>query len=247
MKAAIITVNFHSAGGIHRLEQVVAQVPDVRLIVVDNSGEFIAKNDATSIIQPPKNLGFGCACNLGAEAGVDEILGFINPDIEIDPLQLKTLAGAPCANPGVWGPRTVDVSGRSSAIVHRYGLIPMRRIGFEVGSSDLPVSIYVSGACMFTSRELFQKLRGFSRDTFMYGEDLDFCLRAAAFGAAISIQEDTVICHKSGTSSSKREFPYRRLWISFRGHYGVFKKRYNPIRAVALSAYLASGRRDEIR
>ena len=59
----------------------------------------------------------------------------------------------------------------------------------------------VSGAFMLVKRELWEKLDGFDRAFFMYGEDADFCLRAGALGYRPMVTARAVCYHEGGKSS----------------------------------------------
>ena len=55
---------------------------------------------------------------------------------------------------------------------------------------------YVSGCCMFVSKDLINKLKGFKEEYKMYYEDVDLCLRAKQFNSNCYIIEESTIFHK---------------------------------------------------
>lgn len=242
--AAIITVNYHSGALIARLESVVDGTPGLRLCVVDNSGEFTATRPGTAVIKSPANIGFGRACNLGAREAAEDLLLFVNPDVEVDrDALLRLVATAPAK--AVWGPIIDDGRGWSSAIVARGGIIPLKRVGFPVGRASDYRSVYISGAFLGIGRELFLRLGGFREDIFMYAEDLDLCHRATQAGAPVVTVTDVTVRHRSGTSSSKSRkiLPkLLRLGRSVRGHYTYLRSHFPDATALITAVYLASGR-----
>ena len=65
---------------------------------------------------------------------------------------------------------------------------------------------YVSGCCMFANKNIFTSLNGFDSSFNMYGEDVDFCIRANALGfKSIFIYNCLVWHHVSASISSKNK------------------------------------------
>ena len=60
----------------------------------------------------------------------------------------------------------------------------------------------VSGAFMLVRRQLWDTLGGFDPVFFLYGEDADFCLRAAAAGCRPMVTARAVCQHAGGRSST---------------------------------------------
>jgi GT2 family glycosyltransferase len=240
--AAVITVNYHSTALIRRLEAVVDGDPGLKLYVADNSGEFAPSRPETAVIKPGANIGFGRACNLAARAASEDVLLFVNPDVETgrDALGALAAGGGPHT---VWGPIIDDGHGWSSAVVARPGrLPPLARIGFPVERAGEHKSVYVSGACLCIRRELFLRLGGFREDIFLYAEDLDLCHRAAELGASIVTLEHVTVRHVSGRSSSRLWPKALRLTRSIRGHYTFLSGHFPRGIALITAVYLASGR-----
>lgn len=60
----------------------------------------------------------------------------------------------------------------------------------------------VSGCFFLVSAELWLRLGGFRQKYFMYGEEADFCLRAAQLGARPMATGSATIIHYGGASES---------------------------------------------
>jgi N-acetylglucosaminyl-diphospho-decaprenol L-rhamnosyltransferase len=246
--AAVITINYHSSKLINRIETQLCGQSDVRLYVIDNSGNFVPASASTVVIDPNGNIGFARACNLGARRSTEEILLFHNPDAETDLATIRALTVEMSDTENtIWGPVIDNGNGWTSAIVRNdSAFLPYLRIAFPVGCTPQPTSIYVSGACLGVRRELFLSLGGFNEAIFMYGEDVDFCINAAAAGIKIETLENIVLRHVGGRSSSRIRTRFLRLIKSIKGHY-TFLSRYHTKLVSAVSAvYLASGRATKI-
>jgi N-acetylglucosaminyl-diphospho-decaprenol L-rhamnosyltransferase len=239
---AIITVNYHSTALIRHLEAAVEGNRDVRLYVVDNSGDFTAGCEATRVIDPGGNIGYGNAGNLAAKKCTEDMIFFINPDLEIDAAAIAALAAAG-TEISIWGPLIDDGNGWCSALVPgNRPLLPFVRYGFPIGRATEYKSIYVSGACLCIARSTFHFLGGFYERIFMYAEDLDLCMRAAAKEIEIRTVNEIVVHHAGGHSTDRIWPKFLRLFRSIRGHYR-FLSRHFPFATAAISSiYLASGR-----
>jgi len=246
-KAAVITVNYHSAPLIHGLEQRLATVAECTLCVVDNSGEFRASRQGTNVIVSPANIGFGRACNLGVRSSDEPILLFINPDLEIDSETLRRLVtDAPAEPDAIWSPLIEDRNGQCSALVETSGPLPLERLSFPRSEAEHHKSVYISGACLCVRRSFFTRLGGFREDIFLYAEDLDLCRRATALGGKLIVLAALTARHVGGRSSSRIAPRIHRLRRSFSGHLRFVRTHFPGLLSPVLALYLATGRRRTI-
>lgn len=247
-KAAVITVNYHSAPLIHALEQRLATVAECRLYVVDNSGEFRASRPDTNVITSPDNIGFGRACNLGVRHSDEPILLFVNPDLEIDSETLRRLVtDAPAEPDAIWSPLIEDRNGLCSALVEtKNGLLPLERLSFPGSEAEHFKSVYISGACLCIRRSFFTRLGGFREDIFLYAEDLDLCRRAIGLGGELVVLAELTARHAGGRSSSGMGPRFHRLRRSFNGHLRFVRTHFPGLLSPVLALYLATGRRRTI-
>jgi GT2 family glycosyltransferase len=75
---------------------------------------------------------------------------------------------------------------------------------FEGSLSPVKVEA-VSGACMMMRRSIFNQVQGFSRDYFMYAEDLDLCYKVQSVGFTnYYLSEAEIIHHGGGSTQHKR-------------------------------------------
>jgi GT2 family glycosyltransferase len=75
---------------------------------------------------------------------------------------------------------------------------------------------------MLVKRELWDQLNGFDPAFFMYAEDADFCLRAAALGYHPMVTARAVCQHEGGVSSSSE----RKLVLLFTGKATLVRRHF---------------------
>ena len=203
----------------------------MEVIVVDNAsgdGTVAAARAAggTKIIERQANGGFAAGCATGAEAATGQWLLFLNPDTVIAPDAVEALLNCAQEHPGtgIVGGRFVHPDGTTDPRSFWGRPSPWSAACFALGlSSLLPGSRLfdpeapqqwsadpaqeravpvVSGAFMLVRRQLWDTLGGFDPVFFLYGEDADFCLRAAAAGCRPMVTARAVCQHAGGRSST---------------------------------------------
>jgi len=80
---------------------------------------------------------------------------------------------------------------------------------------------------MLIRHEVWQELRGLDERFFLYGEDLDFCLRARQAGWSVVYQPEAMVLHSKGQSSlngdwrlARYEF-HRAMWLFYKKHFAA--------------------------
>jgi len=176
----------------------------VETIVVDNGSKDGSAAAALSsfpdivLVDPGRNLGFAGGANAGARVARGRLLLFLNPDTELTPAAVETLAAAfDGAGVGVAGP-TLELD--------RLGT---RELGCTVDPLGYPVPLsrplpplYVSGCALMTTTDLFSELGGFDERFFMFVEDVDLCWRALLRGLDVRVVPDAVVRHYGGASAA---------------------------------------------
>jgi len=71
----------------------------------------------------------------------------------------------------------------------------------------------ISGACIMVKREVFEKVRGFSEDYFMYTEDIDLCYRINQAGCKNYYIGEAAVIHHGGGSSKSQEATFSNAAI----------------------------------
>ncbi len=213
---------------------------DFEVIVLDNASSdgsaaaiMTEFGNQICFIASEKNLGFAAGNNLAAEHARGQFLLLLNPDTVVLDGAVDRLLEFAEANPnaGIWGGRTVFADGSLnpgscwsrqtlwSLVAQVSGLSSLFRkttvcnpegIGSWNRADARPVDI-VSGCFLLTTRQLWNDLKGFDPDFFMYGEDADLCLRARTLGAHPLVTGSAVIVHHGGGSERIRSDKIVRL------------------------------------
>lgn len=214
---AVVVVSYGSADLLAaNLAPLGRACPELDVVVVDNFSDAaerarvttLAADEGWTLVAPSDNTGFGGGMNLGvAEAigrGADTFL-LLNPDASID-------GGAVAAL--VDHRRRVPMSLISPTVLRPDGSAWFRGAVVELdrgrtrsgvpapGSADLP---WLSGACLMTSRELWEVLGGFDEDYFLYWEDVDLSVRAARAGAELAVLSEVTAVHDEGGTQDRPE------------------------------------------
>lgn len=245
---SIITVNYNTSELVHEIEKF-SRENGIEFIVVDNSLNFEPQYEETILVSPNDNIGFGAACNLGADNSSREILLFLNPDARIKLNELKQLLSVKVEKHSIWGP-AIPTQSNHYNVLERSSIpgvefervkkkIPNQEVSYKLMS--MSPTVFVSGACLFIFKKRFDELGGFDRNIFLYAEDLDLCLRN---GSNNYIFPSVVIEHIGGESSKQKIAllgKLKRLKRSYDGHYSFFSHRSNFFLAFFNALYLASG------
>jgi len=174
------------------------------------------------------NGGFANGCNLGGKNAGGEFLLFLNPDTVASECELEKLLNTAKQNPSfnILSCRQVNENEKecvaSGQFPQLFNLTGFQRVLFgrrksEAGSQKSQASSrkpqagnrtpevsfpdWISGSVVMMRMELFQKLRGFDEDFWMYFEDVDLCRRARNIGSKIAFCRNITIEHNHGGSS----------------------------------------------
>ena len=248
------------------------------IVVLDNASgdgtvEMVRSEfPAVRLVASEENLGFALGCNRAAEEAHGEYLLLLNPDTVVHEGAVENLLAFARAHPehGLYGGRTLDPDGSVnpgscwgaptlwslfcfatllSSVFKRTRLFDPESLGGWKRDTVREVDI-VTGCLLLVPRSLWQELGGFDSRFFMYGEDADLSLRAAALGYRPAITPDAVVTHEIGVSSSKREDKQcsssgkatllRKHWRGLRLRLGLpLDRRARP----ALASVAAGGQR----
>jgi GT2 family glycosyltransferase len=195
------------------------------VIIVDNdssdgSPDMVrAEFPGVRLIINHANLGFAAACNLGAGMASGYYLLFLNSDTLV---QRGTLGGAVAymekhPGTGIMGCRTLNADGslQGTALgfptaarifanvsgLSRFGKV--YRLRHHLPRRDFD---YIQGSFIVIAKNIFERCGRFDERFFLYGEDVDLCLRVRAAGLSIGYDPETAIIHH-GSGSSKNTAP----------------------------------------
>jgi N-acetylglucosaminyl-diphospho-decaprenol L-rhamnosyltransferase len=258
------------------LLSVFEQTRDVpcEVIVVDNASTdssaqaIAALGDRVRFMPLSDNIGFARANNLAALKARGDHLLLLNPDTVVLDGAIDRLAAFAYANPtaGIWGGRTLFGDRQLDATSVWARMTPWsiacRALGLDKAFPDsawfnpegmggwkrdsLRRVDIVTGCFLMIRRELWDRLGGFDRAFFMYGEEADLCLRAAKLGARPLFTPTATIIHYGGASEATQAGKVVKLFRAkvtlMQRHWSAPAKLFGRemLRVWALSRWLAA-------
>jgi GT2 family glycosyltransferase len=207
---ALLTVTHNSAPQLDALlDSVARHLSAASVIVVDNaSGDdtlAVAERWRGRLRVRPlalaRNIGFGAACNRGMELVQEPIVALINPDVELVDDSLLALAAQAAradAPPRLLAPLVLRTDGRREDSAHPlpcsaaelvHALVPPAALGDRAAAVIAPWRSnraqqvgWAVGCALLARTDTLRRLGPFDQSIFLYGEDLDLCLRAREQG-----------------------------------------------------------------
>lgn len=236
MDVSIIIVNYNTAGIIRAcVDSVLKQVGvEFEIIIVDNASGDRSTTTLASlqsiatirVLLNHENIGFGRANNQAFQHSRGRYIFLLNPDaVLLAPNDLQRLIAFMDGNPqcGLAGTRILkDVVGQESLPAHFY---PGEK-SLQHKMQALPGEIaWVLGASMIIRREVYEAVRGFDNDYFLYAEEADLCLRIRLRGFVIAQCEYVAVRHIGGISESTAPIEHVQrkkqagLYLFYKKHY----------------------------
>lgn len=232
------------------------------IIVLDNMSEDGSvesiKNrfPEVNLIDNKENLGFARGNNFAAKFALGERLLLLNPDTVILDNAIDRLIDYADKTPEsmLWGGKTIFEDGsinascwmdmtlwsvfcRSIGLSYIFPksrwLNPETIHAWDQLNSELDVDIVV-GCFLLIDKKLWIEIDGFDPVFFMYGDEVDLCIRARKKGASPKITSSAKIIHHGGGSEPSTE---DKLIKVFKGRVTVMKRHWNPL-AVKLGTIL---------
>jgi GT2 family glycosyltransferase len=258
---SIVIVNYRASEYVRQSLRSLRQAQryeHTEIIIVDNASQDRSRQAITEEfpevqwIGLKSNIGFGKACNVGAQKASGTYLLLLNPDTVVSRNTLAACIEFMDTRPdvGILGPKILNPDGtlqpscRRSfptplvAFSHLFGLsklFPRSRLfgKYNLTYLDPDTSAQVdavSGSFMFMRTKTFRTLGGFDEAFFMYGEDLDLCARTRQHGYTVWYYPETQIIHFKGRSAAKQPLRSRAAFYEamvlfsrkYRDSYGTF-------------------------
>jgi GT2 family glycosyltransferase len=241
------------------------------VIVVDN-----ASTDATvellrtefprvGLVALPANLGYGKGANRGIEAAHGSLVLVLNADTW--PRDGDAIGGlVACAerhrDAGVLGPALIGLdgvpqpslvgvptrwwSGTPAVSSNRPGALGRIMLRLRLGGE-----LFLVGAVLLFRREALEEVGGFDPDFFMFGEDVDLCLRMTKAGWRVLLCRESVFVHVGGAATQRQ--PSEMYREQLRSHLRLLAKHDGPaaserarrflVRVLRVRGLLSSGDR----
>lgn len=215
---AIVVVNFGSHELIaHNLGAPSVAATGALVVVVDN---FYSEAERTAIAQlcsergwrlvpMPDNGGFGKAVNAGVRDAMDadrQVVLLLNPDASAPASVVSELAAHAGSDPmALIAPRIVDSAGNKYFAGSTVNLATGEIKGgwIEAGASGSWRN-WLTAACLAFHTDAFEAIGGMSEEYFLYWEDVDFSIRAAAAGVGLALRDDLCVVHDEGGTQQRQ-------------------------------------------
>ncbi len=184
------------------------------------------------VIQNTENAGYAKGINFASTFAKGEILIIVNPDAELvsqdfskvkdkfDEEKKLAIAGLRLET---YERQTEKTAGRffNPLTLFLYAIGLENTFSLRFTPANEQKVDFVSGGFTAVRREMFEKLKGYDIDYFMYVEDMDLCYRARKAGYETMYLPYATIKHR-GQGSSSKEFAivniYKGLQTFFRKH-----------------------------
>ena len=225
---ALVTVSHDSAPELRALLRSVDEhLPGAEVIVVDNASsdgsvEAGDRRPSVRVVALDENVGFGRACNRGLEEVRAPVTALLNPDVEL--LDDSLIGLAQEAQRGdrperLLAPLVLSSDGSRQDTVHPAPCTAADLIRAVVPPAVVPGAAGVSlapwrssaprrvgwavGCALVARTDTLRRLGPFDETIFMYGEDLELGLRAAAQGVSTWFWPGARVLHHQAHSSER--------------------------------------------
>ena len=218
--AVIVTYNSAEA-----IRSCLAALPAIPCVIVDNASDddtcAIARQLRPDVVllRNDKNLGYGRATNRGFESVVTPYAILLNPDAVCTAEALTTMRRAFELFPdaGIVAPLLLDAAGKPSLPV--MGPREHTHRPASVAPETPFCTWFVTAATWLCSMDAWREIGGFDSAIFMYGEDVDLCLRMSASRRAMIVVPEARVNHLGGRSSRiDWRVHWRKDWHMTWGH-----------------------------
>lgn len=189
----VVIVTYNSAATLDRCLASLTSPPINQKIIIDNT---------------INNRGFAHAANLGAAQATAPYILFLNPDAALTPQALAIATNYLEAHPDTAATGFALQNEAEQWELNSFGPLPtlttlfLRRISKQAPPTKPTLVGWISGAALLIRRSVFEKIKGFDSDFFMYWEDVDLCHRIQKSGRKIALLPSAVVLHQRGASLS---------------------------------------------
>lgn len=242
-----------------------------RVIVVDNassdgSADMVAARFPEAIlIRSPRNGGFAYGNNQALRRSGARLVLLLNPDSTLAPGAIRDLVDEMDRHPeaAVVGPRLIRPDGSVHLACRRSFPTPAVSLYRVAGLSrrfrgsprfgrynlthipdDAAVEVdAVTGACMLARGQAIESVGALDERFFMYGEDLDWCLRFRRAGWTVRFAPHVLVRHQHGAASRQRPWRttlafFHAMDLFYRKHY---TRRYHPFVSATVRGTIYAG------
>jgi N-acetylglucosaminyl-diphospho-decaprenol L-rhamnosyltransferase len=233
LEREVFVVDNASADG--SAEMVATEFPWVQLITAERNGGFaygnnlalrVSRGDAVMLLNPDTRVPNGAFGALLQRLRANARVGVVGPKLLRPDGTMHLASRRSFPTPSVAFYRFSGLS-RLFPKSERFG-----RYNLTFVEPDVPLEVdSVCGACMLLRRDVIDEVGLLDERFFMYGEDLDWCLRAREAGWIVRYEPSIVVQHQHGAASRKRALRttfhfFRAMDLFYQKHY---VERYHPL------------------
>ena len=257
MILSVIIVSYNSSSFLelclHSVAKAISQLEiESEVIVVDNSSSDDScevlnnKFSFVKLIQNDENIGFSKANNLGVSKAKGKYICILNPDTVLQENTFDEILKFYKSNikVGFVGCQMIDGNGmflkESKRVIPGIFSSFMKVLGiskFYYSALDKDKRGYIdilAGAFMFVEKTIYDSVKGFDEDYFMYGEDIDLSYKALKKGYSNYYLGDVKIIHFKGESTDKNSVYINRFYNAM---YIFYTKHFNKFLFTKILAY----------
>jgi len=251
-RVSIVIINYNTGSYLRRcIASILNFAPDVETVIWDNASSddsLVLKypmQQSIRLIRSRQNVGFARAVNAAVETCSGEFVLLLNPDTEARSDFVSPLVDfmEQHGRRGVVGGKVINQDGSqekacrrtiptpTSAIMRLTGIsllfpnsrkLPLYNLPDSTNERAHKVGAVSGSFCMFP-RELAQRVP-FDEQFFLFGEDLDFCLRASRLGESVWFVPSASVIHQKGVSMRRR--PMFSLFCFYDSMLKFYKKHF---------------------
>lgn len=214
---------------------------DAEIIVVDNASSDYSCNMVSTLfpkvqlIKNKENVGFSKGNNIGANKAKGEYLCILNPDTVVAEDTFKKIIefAEKQTNLGAIGCKLNNGAGKFLPESKRQ--IPYIKAAFKkllgntssyyanhVSENDIGEIDILVGAFMVIKKDIYNDVKGFDEDYFMYGEDIDLSYKLLKLGYQNYYYGKTQVIHFKGESTLRDKNYAKRFY----GAMQIFYKKH---------------------
>lgn len=223
------------------------------ILVVDNAStdgtldEIRNSKFEIRIIQNTRNLGFAKANNQAVELAEGAHILLLNSDTIVLDSAISRMYNFFVQNPHIHflGPKLFnkDLTPQASSapfytlpVVFAALFLKGDHWGASRSSPDKTIKTdWVSGACIMTKKEYYDKIRGFDEGIFMYMDEVDLLYRAQKAGFNTYFYPSAHFIHLGSASSNGKTYPILQV---YKGFLYFYRKHYSHTSLILLKIML---------
>ena len=243
---SIIIINYNSIDYLYKnIKSIInSDLKDINyeIIVVDNNSKIKPTNEDfnnpfVQFFLLEQNKGYAAALNYGISKSKGDYILASNADVYFKNNSIKNLYSyylnrKPC----ILGSKVLSFNGRFQKSSRRrfpffryiipHVLLMSTKYNYLNYDTNKTTKVdSISGCCMFFSRFLYDKVKGFDERFFLYFEDTDFCIKSFKMGYKTIYYPKSQIFHfKHGSRNFKN---YLYVKYHFYKSFFIFIKKYS--------------------